>query len=224
MRPDFRAAVMSALPTAGWEARSPRAWRFTAAVIVLLGGFAAALLVAGSAPAASGFGALAAVGGMLQAAILAGAGLLGASWKGLGLVLDELLSSPASLGAFGFLVLCLNLLLVSLIRRRRPAPAAARSQAGPIRTPYGAPPLQGPPAVPTVLQPLPHVRSRVVKALLPLLLLALAAPVRRPPRVPGGSARAGDAPGGGEHHPAAARRRSARTSASRARPSPTSPP
>jgi anti-sigma factor RsiW len=82
VRPDFRAAVMSALPTVGWEARSPRAWRFTAAVIVLLGGFAAALLVAGSAPATSGFGTLAAVGGMLQASILAGAGLLGASWKG----------------------------------------------------------------------------------------------------------------------------------------------
>ena len=47
--PDFRDSVMSALPTAGWEARSPRAWRFTAAVIVLLGGLAAALLVAGSA-------------------------------------------------------------------------------------------------------------------------------------------------------------------------------
>jgi anti-sigma factor RsiW len=124
VRPDFRASVMSALPTVGWEARSPRAWRFTAAVIVLLGGFAAALLIAGSAPSTSGFGALAAVGGMLQASILAGAGLLGASWKGLGLVLDHVISSPASLGAFGLLVLCLNLLLISLIRRRRPAAAA----------------------------------------------------------------------------------------------------
>jgi anti-sigma factor RsiW len=131
VRPDFRAAVMSALPTVGWEARSPRAWRFTAAVIVLLGGFAAALLIAGSAPAASGFGALVAVGGMLQASILAGAGLLGASWKGLGLVLGHVISSPASLGAFGFLVLCLNLLLISLIRRRRPGAAVARSKVDP---------------------------------------------------------------------------------------------
>jgi hypothetical protein len=127
VRPDFRVSVMSALPTVGWQARSPRAWRFTAAVIVLLGGFAAALLIAGSAPAASGFGALAAVGGMLQASILAGAGLLGASWKGLGLVVDHVISSPASLGAFGFLVLCLNLLLISLIRRRRPATAPSRT-------------------------------------------------------------------------------------------------
>jgi hypothetical protein len=64
---------------------------------------------------------------MLQASILAGAGLLGASWKGLGLVVDHVISSPASLGAFGFLVLCLNLLLISLIRRRRPAAVAAPS-------------------------------------------------------------------------------------------------
>jgi anti-sigma factor RsiW len=132
VRPDFRVSVMSALPVVGWQARSPRAWRFTAAVIVLLGGLAAALMVAGSAPATSGFGALAAMGGMLQASILAGAGLLGASWKGLGLVLNHVISSPASLGAFGFLVLCLNLLLISLIRRRRPAAAAvARSKADP---------------------------------------------------------------------------------------------
>src|SRR5436305_1931681 len=116
-RAGFQASVMSALPTAGWEARSPRAWRFTAAVIVLLGGLASALLIAGSAPSPSGFGALAAVAGMLQASLVAGAGLLGASWMGLGLVLDKLVASPVSLGAFGLLVLCLNLFLVSLIRR-----------------------------------------------------------------------------------------------------------
>ena len=123
VRADFRTSVMNALPTAGWEARSPRAWRFTAAVIVLLGALAAALMAAGSAPASSGLGTLVAVGGMLQAAAVAGAGLLGASWKGLGMVLDRMITSPVSLGAFGFLVLCLNLFLVSLIRRKRPATA-----------------------------------------------------------------------------------------------------
>jgi len=130
VRADFRESVMSALPTAGWEARSPRAWRFTAAVIVLLGALAAALMSAGSAPASAGLGTLAAVGGMLQAAVVAGAGLLGASWKGLGMVIDKVIASPMSLGAFGFLVLCLNLFLVSLIRRKRPAGAAARSRIG----------------------------------------------------------------------------------------------
>jgi anti-sigma factor RsiW len=126
VRPDFSASVMVALPTAGWEARSPRAWRFAAAVIVLLGGLAAALMLAGSAPASSGLGALLAVGGMLQTAAVAGAGLLGASWTGIGLVLDKVIASPVSLGAFGLLVLCLNLFLFSLIRRRRPAGATAQ--------------------------------------------------------------------------------------------------
>jgi anti-sigma factor RsiW len=125
-RPDFRAAVLASLPATGWEARAPRAWRFPAAVIVLLGCLAGALLAAGSASAPSGVSALLAVGGMLKAAALAGAGLLAASWKGIGLIVEEVIASPASLGAFGFLVLCLNLLLISLVRRRRPAAAAAR--------------------------------------------------------------------------------------------------
>jgi len=86
---------------------------------------AAALLAAGSAPASSGLGTLAAVGGMLQAAALAGAGLLGASWKGIGIVVEDVISSPVSLGAFGFLVLSLNILLISLVRRRRPSAASA---------------------------------------------------------------------------------------------------
>lgn len=130
VRSDFRAAVMASLPAAGWEARAPRTWRFPAAVLVLLASLAAALLAAGSAAAPSGFSALLAVGGMFRAAALVGAGLLAASWKGIGLVVDEVISSPMSLGVFGFLVLCLNLLLISLIRRRRPARAAARRESG----------------------------------------------------------------------------------------------
>jgi anti-sigma factor RsiW len=124
VRSDFRDTVMASLPAAGWEARSPRTWRFPAAVFVLLGGLAAALMVAGSSAEPSGLTALLAVGGMFQAAALAGAGLLAASWKGVGLLVEKVISSPVSLGAFGFLVLCLNLLLFSLTRRRRPAGAA----------------------------------------------------------------------------------------------------
>jgi anti-sigma factor RsiW len=126
VRSDFRGAVMSSLPATGWEARAPRAWGFPAAVLVLLGSLAAALLVAGSASAPAGLSALLAMGGMFRAAALAGAGLLAASWKGIGLVVEDVISSPLSLGAFGFLVLCLNLLFISLIRRRRPSAAAAR--------------------------------------------------------------------------------------------------
>ena len=120
VRSGFRDTVMASLPAAGWEARSPRTWRFPAAVFVLLGGLAAALMVAGSAAEPSGLTALLAVGGMLQAATLAGAGLLAASWKGVGLLVENVISSPMSLGAFGFLVLCLNLLLFSLTRRPGP--------------------------------------------------------------------------------------------------------
>lgn len=125
VQPGFRTVVMSSLPAVGWEGRAPRAWRLPAAAFVLLG-VAAALLITGSGSAPAGFSALLAVGGMFRAAALAGAGLLAASWKGIGLIFEEVISSPLSLGAFGFLVLCLNLLLISLIRRRRPVGAAAR--------------------------------------------------------------------------------------------------
>ncbi len=131
VRPGFSDKVLASLPAAGWESRSPRTWSFPAAVAVLLAGIAAALL--GSArmgSSSSVLSTLSAVGGMLQATLQAGAGLLAVSWKGLGLVFTEALTSPMSLGAFVFLVLCLNLLLISLVRRRRPAAAAARKGNG----------------------------------------------------------------------------------------------
>jgi len=128
VRPDFRDSVMASLPAAGWEASATRAWGFPAAVVVVLASLAAALLVTGSASTPAGLSALLAMGGMFRAAALAGAGLLAASWKGIGLVVDEVISSPMSLGVFGFLVLCLNLLLISLIRRRRPAGVGARNR------------------------------------------------------------------------------------------------
>ncbi|HEX3556802.1 MAG TPA: zf-HC2 domain-containing protein [Thermoanaerobaculia bacterium] len=131
VRSGFADAVMAALPAAGWEARSPRTWRFPLAVAAMLM-LVAGLMMAGStsgASAPSGLAALDAVGGMLRAATLAGAGLLGASWKGIGLIVEDVIASPVSLGAFGFLVLCLNLLLVSLVRRRRPSAAPEASAA-----------------------------------------------------------------------------------------------
>lgn len=122
VRQDFKAGVMAALPVAGWEARHPRTWRFPAAVCLLLVALAALLVSFGAeGPAPSGLSALFAVAGLIRAAVQAGAGLLAASWKGLGMAFGEVLSSPASLGLAAFLVLCLNLLLLSLIRRRKPA-------------------------------------------------------------------------------------------------------
>jgi anti-sigma factor RsiW len=129
VRPEFRESVMAALPAAGWEGRSARAWRFPVAAFVLLAGIAVALLSAGSIAGAdsSGLGTLVAVVEMVWATVLAGAGLLKASWKGIGIVVEDALSSPLSLGAFGVFVLFLNLLLVSLIRRKRPAELPAVS-------------------------------------------------------------------------------------------------
>lgn len=129
VRPDFRESVMASLPAAGWEGRAPRAWGFPAAMFVLLGGIAAAFFATGPSSSSS-LGALSAVAGMFEAAILAGAGLLAATWKGWGMIFDEVLSSPASLGAFGVFVLCLNLLLVSLIRRKGPAAAPVKAGRG----------------------------------------------------------------------------------------------
>jgi predicted anti-sigma-YlaC factor YlaD len=133
VEPGFRERVLQALPAAGWEARHPRTWRLPLTAFVVLGGLAAALLGVSSAhvePGGSVLGAVLALGGLARAAVLAGAGLLGASWKGIGLAVRELLDSPANLGALGLLVLCLDLLLVSLLRRRRPARDIAARAAG----------------------------------------------------------------------------------------------
>lgn len=117
--PDFSERVMAALPAAGWESRHPRTWSFPAAVFLLLGAIAAGVLGSGSPRLGSLYALAVAVAGMLRAVVVAGAGLLAASWRGVGMVVADQLSSPISLTAFAILVLCLNLLLISLLRRRR---------------------------------------------------------------------------------------------------------
>ena len=138
VEPGFRGRVLRTLPAAGWEARHPRSWRLPLAAFALLGGLAVVLVGVSSSHLEGGsvVGALLALGGLVRAATLAGAGLLGASWKGVGLAVRELLDSPLDLGALGLLVLCLDLLLVSMLRRRRAAgrvaarPAARRHRGG----------------------------------------------------------------------------------------------
>lgn len=125
VRASFRDDVLNALPSAGWEARAPRTWGFPMALFLLLGLISAAVIGSGSTLGEhSGLGALSAVVGMFQATVLAGSGMLAASWKGFGLVFEQMLASPVSLGMFGVFVLCLNLLLVSMLRRKRTAPEA----------------------------------------------------------------------------------------------------
>ena len=126
VRLDFKDTVLASLPTTGWENRHPKTWGFPAAVFVLLAGIAAALFgSARLATAGPGASALLAMADMLGSTVQAGAGLLAATWKGLGMAFGEVISSPMSLGVVAVLVISLNLLLVSLLRRRRAAASGA---------------------------------------------------------------------------------------------------
>lgn len=132
VRSSFRQEIMASLPAAGWEGRSPRAWAWPVAAMLALGVAASALLGASStrmAPGASFLTALAAVGDLFFTGMLAGAGLLSASWRGFGLVLDRALT-PSSTAAFTLLVVSVDVLLVSLVFRRRRARARSSSARG----------------------------------------------------------------------------------------------
>jgi len=133
VRSDFSAEVMSALPTAAWESRNPKSWVAAVAMVLLLTvGSGVLIATAGDTlgsvlPMAAAFSAVAE---MFRSSILAGAGLLGASWKGLGLAFQEVLSGSVwNLLAVGTLVVAVDVLLVRLLRRRTPsAQEANRSQ------------------------------------------------------------------------------------------------
>ena len=124
VREGFRESVMEALPQPAWEPAGRRGWGVAVAVVALLAAASAALLGwSGSSATAPGLGVLAAITDALQTALLTGAGLLGASWRGVGLALGELLdASPVTLAVFAVGVVGLNVLFFRLLRRR----AAAR--------------------------------------------------------------------------------------------------
>ena len=128
VRAGFRDQVMASLPEAAWEGRrAPAArWAWAAGLVALLAAASAALFAASGprlAPGASLAGALGAFGEMLALAAIAGAGLLGATWTGLGLAVGELFArSPGTLVAVALLAVCLAALTASLLRR----PQAAR--------------------------------------------------------------------------------------------------
>lgn len=132
VEPTFSLRVMAELPAAGWEARHPRYWAVAMAVAALLATASAVLLGIGSArlgPSLPFGAAAAAVLDLFVAGASAGAGLLGASWRGVGLMVGNLLqTSPAHLLVAAFGVGCLNLLVLQLLRRRSPvvAPHGAR--------------------------------------------------------------------------------------------------
>lgn len=123
----FRERVMTALPEAPWERRVAAAgnWLRAGVVGAALAGLSVALFALSGARLEAGgslAGALAAVGDMLVTAAIAGAGLLGASWTGIGLVVGDLFRrSPGTLAAVALLAVFLAALTVSLVRRPRTA-------------------------------------------------------------------------------------------------------
>jgi anti-sigma factor RsiW len=127
VRPGFKAQVMAALPLPAWLPQPSFVWTLPLAMTTVLA-ITAAWFLSGSA---LGEGALVGTGlavvDFLVATSMAGAGLLAASWSGLGLFLEELVARTGlSLLALAVPVVLLNLLFFSLLRRRR-APAAANA-------------------------------------------------------------------------------------------------
>lgn len=134
VRPGFCERVMAALPAAAWERRLGErrlpAWALPTALTAALAVGAALVFILGGASAADShaLGITAAVFDFLATAALAGAGLLFATWRGVGLGLEQLISdSGLSLLALATAVLFLDLLFIALLRRRR---SAARETAG----------------------------------------------------------------------------------------------
>jgi hypothetical protein len=125
----FSQRVMANLPAAPWEVRSTSAWRLPVAALLILGSFSAALLGVGSAAlssSSSAWSAAKALVDLFAAALVSGAGLLTASWRGLRFALvDVLTASPLGWVALSSLVIGINLLLIAMIRRRKPLPAEA---------------------------------------------------------------------------------------------------
>ena len=123
VRPDFHAEVMSSLPRAVWESRNSRSWIAAASIVFVLILGSGFLIASGTESLGSTLpilAAFAAVGELFRSAALAGAGLLGASWKGLGLAIQKLLDGSIwNLLALGVLVVCVDVLLVRMLRRGR---------------------------------------------------------------------------------------------------------
>jgi hypothetical protein len=120
-RPGFAREVMEGLPeVAPWAQRQPRGWRTAlaalAALLLLAVGFFG---VAGARlePASPLVAAASTVAEFAAAAALSGAGLLAASWRGVGVALAAALDLPATV-VFGLGVLAVNALLLALLRRR----------------------------------------------------------------------------------------------------------
>ena len=133
VRDGFTAQVMEALPRAWWERGAAPAGlpRFALPLaMMLIAALGAAILIGGSEEAGRFTGIGVALFDFVQMTVLAGAGMLFATWRGVGFGLQEMIgTSNAGLAAFVLMAVCLNLLLFSMLRRR-PRPAAQTAEAG----------------------------------------------------------------------------------------------
>ena len=124
VEPSFTREVMDGLPAAGWESRSPRTWWLALAAVLLLSMVSLALVGSAGEDAlvTLPIGAVSAIWDFASTSALAGAGLLAASWKGMGIALQDVLGrSVWNLVAFGVLVFCLDFLLLRTLWSRRTA-------------------------------------------------------------------------------------------------------
>jgi len=118
VRPGFRETVMASLPAPAWQ--RDRSWVLPLAMAVGLA-VVAAFALGGAAADGALLGTGGAVLDLLATTVLAASGLLAASWRGLALGLEELItSSGLSLAVMALGVLFLNLLFFTMMRRRRP--------------------------------------------------------------------------------------------------------
>jgi anti-sigma factor RsiW len=132
VRDGFRDEVVAALPSAAWESRHPASWAAGVALVLGLGGGAFALTSGAGVSASPLAEIFVAVLDLFRSSLLAGAGLLDASWRGLGLALGRLFDgSLVNLVAFGILVLGVDALFLRLLlkTRRRVRRAAATRDA-----------------------------------------------------------------------------------------------
>ncbi len=118
VREGFAELVMEALPEVAHSHRKVGLW---AAAIALLIGFAGGgAWLLGTGGSASAVGSVAAIADLFVTALLAGAGLLSASWSGLSTTLKTAASdSPSFLLVLGFAATTLGFVLFRLLRRRR---------------------------------------------------------------------------------------------------------
>lgn len=119
VRPGFRERVTASLPPPAWVRSRVPVWVLPAAMTFVFA-VAAAIVFGLGGPVEGGplVGTGVAVLDFFKVTALAGAGLA-AAWQGFGLVLEELIaSSGLNLLALAVLVLFLNLLFISMLRRR----------------------------------------------------------------------------------------------------------